>query len=153
MEVGHKQKQLTFELILSIPDGLINWTPDCRETSATPYFSYHTIHQSQGFCPIKYYPQTKTPFPRRLVLLTRPDSEKPLVNNSCKVSLFNSFKLNLSLFLLLSFLSLSVPFLLYLWDDLDLIKRKDFEVRYLVSGHSVSFLLWWELRCCSVVTL
>lgn len=87
------------------------------------------------------------------MLLTRPDSEKPLVNNSCKVSLFNSFKLNLSLFLLLSFLSLSVPFLLYLWDDLELIKRKDFEVRYLASGHSVSFLLWWELRCCSVVTL
>lgn len=80
-------------VVLSIPTSLllIGPQPAGDETSVTPCLLYPTsIRWSQEFCPMEYYPQTKTLFPRRLVLLTHPNSEKPLVNNSCKVSLFYS---------------------------------------------------------------
>lgn len=87
------------------------------------------IHWPQVFCPMEYYPQTKTRFPRRLVLLTRPASEKPLVNNSCKLSFCHSLALSLvkSHPFSLAFISVSLTvslFLLCMRDDLELIKSK-----------------------------
>lgn len=104
----------------------------------------------QELCPMEYYPQTKTRFPRRLVLLTRPASEKPLVNNSCKASSFcsvapspaNSHPLSVA------FISVSPAvsvFLLCMGDDLELIKsKKDFEVGYLAL-RPFHFLLWCRI--------